>query len=176
MMENIAYLSIGSNIGNRLAAFHEALQLLDGNEWINVIGISSLYETEPVGYTDQDCFLNAVIKVSTSLSPEKLLQTCLNIEVKLGRKREIRWGPRTLDLDILLYNQENIETESLSVPHPRMQERAFVIVPLLELDPDIKLPNVNASLHDILNQIPDKEGVRLWKRKNGDGVFALFES
>ncbi|MFJ8259941.1 2-amino-4-hydroxy-6-hydroxymethyldihydropteridine diphosphokinase [Peribacillus asahii] len=175
-MKNIAYLSIGSNIGNRLATFHEALRLLDGNESMNIVGCSSLYETDPVGYTDQDCFLNAVIKIFTSLSPEELLQTCLNIETKLGRKREIRWGPRTLDLDILLYNQENIETESLSVPHPRMQERAFVIVPLLELDPDIKLPNVNASLNDILNQIPDKEGVRLWKRKNGDDVFGLFES
>lgn len=175
-MENIAYLSIGSNIGNRLATFHEALRLLDSNKLVKVVDSSSLYETDPVGYTDQDCFLNAVIKVFTSLSPEELLQTCLNIETKLGRKREIRWGPRTLDLDILLYNQENIETESLSVPHPRMQERAFVIVPLLELDPDIKLPNVNASLNDILNQIPDKEGVRLWKRKNGDDVFGLFES
>ncbi|MFJ8268458.1 2-amino-4-hydroxy-6-hydroxymethyldihydropteridine diphosphokinase [Peribacillus asahii] len=175
-MENIAYLSIGSNIGNRLATFHEALRLLDSNKLVKVVDSSSLYETDPVGYTDQDCFLNAVIKVFTSLSPEELLQTCLNIETELGRKREIRWGPRTLDLDILLYNQENIETESLSVPHPRMQERAFVIVPLLELDPDIKLPNVNASLNDILNQIPDKEGVRLWKRKNGDDVFGLFES
>ncbi|MFB5284844.1 2-amino-4-hydroxy-6-hydroxymethyldihydropteridine diphosphokinase [Peribacillus sp. Hz7] len=175
-MENIAYLSIGSNIGNRLATFHEALRLLDSNKLVKVVSSSSLYETDPVGYTDQDCFLNAVIKVFTSLSPEELLQTCLSIETKLGRKREIRWGPRTLDLDILLYNQENIETESLSVPHPRMQERAFVIVPLLELDPDIKLPNVNASLNDILNQIPDKEGVRLWKRKNGDDVFGLFES
>ena len=76
----------------------------------------------------------------------------------------------------MLYNQENIETESLIVPHPRMQERAFVIIPLMELDQDIKLPNVNAALDDILNQIPDKEGVRLWKQKNGDGVYALFES
>ena len=76
----------------------------------------------------------------------------------------------------MLYNQENIETESLIVPHPRMQERAFVIIPLMELDPDIKLPNVNAALDDILNQIPDKEGVRLWKQKNGEDVFGLFES
>ena len=100
----------------------------------------------------------------------------MSIEKELGRKREIRWGPRTLDLDILLYNQENIETESLIVPHPRMQERAFVIIPLMELDPNIKLPNVNAALDDLLNQIPDKEGVRLWKQKNGEDVFALFES
>ena len=99
---------------------------------------------------NQACFLNAVLKISTSLQSEELLQTCLFIESELGRKREIRWGPRTLDLDILLYNQENIETESLIVPHPRMQERAFVIIPLMELDPNIKLPNVNAALDDIL--------------------------
>ena len=149
---------------------------MDENDEIKIESISSIYETDPIGYTDQACFLNAVIKISTSLRPEKLLQACLYIENELGRKREIRWGPRTLDLDILLYNQENIETESLFVPHPRMHERAFVIIPLMELDPDIKLPNVNAPLDDILNQIPDKEGVRLWKQKNGDDVFALFES
>ncbi len=175
-MENIAYLSIGSNIGNRLETFQRALQLLDKNNEIRLEELSSIYETDPVGYTNQACFLNAVIKISTSLNPEELLQVCLFIESQLGRKREIRWGPRTLDLDILLYNQENIETESLIVPHPRMQERAFVIIPLMELDSGIKLPNVNAALDDILNQIPDKEGVRLWKQKNGDDVFAPFEN
>lgn len=163
-------------MGDRLETFQNALQLLDRNDNIRVESSSSIYETDPVGYTDQACFLNAVIKISTSLKPEELLQVCLHIENELGRKRKIRWGPRTLDLDILLYNQENIETESLFVPHPRMQERAFVIIPLMELDRDIKLPNVNATLDDILNQIPDKEGVRLWKQKNGDDVFALFES
>ena len=175
-MGNIAYLSIGSNIGNRLETFQRALQLLDEHTEISIEELSSIYETDPVGYTDQACFLNAVIKINTCLKPEELLQTCLFIESQLGRKREIRWGPRTLDLDILLYNQENIETESLIVPHPRMQERAFVMIPLMELDSGIKLPNVNAALDDILNQIPDKEGVRLWKRKNGDDVFALFEN
>lgn len=175
-MENIAYLSIGSNIGNRLETFQQAIQLLGENNKIRIEDLSSIYETDPVGYTNQACFLNAVIKITTSLKPEELLETCLFIESKLGRKREFRWGPRTLDLDILLYNQENIETESLIVPHPRMQERAFVIIPLMELNPSIKLPNVNTALDDILNQIPDKEGVRLWKQKNGDGVFALFES
>lgn len=163
-------------MGDRLESLRKAIQLLDKSDQIKVELVSSIYETDPIGYIDQACFLNAVIKISTSLQPEELLQACLRIELKLGRKREIRWGPRTLDLDILLYNQENIETESLLVPHPRMQERAFVIIPLMELDPDIKLPNVNASLDDIVEQIPDKEGVRLWKQKNGGDVFALFES
>ena len=175
-MENISYLSIGSNMGDRLKIFQKAIQLLGKDDRIKIETVSSIYETDPVGYTNQACFLNAVIKISTCLHAEELLQVCLSIEKELGRKREIHWGPRTLDLDILLYNQENIETESLIVPHPRMQERAFVIIPMMELDPNIKLPNVNVALDDILNQIPDKEGVRLWKQKNGEGVFALFES
>lgn len=175
-MENISFLSIGSNMGNRLNTFQTAFRLLDENEHIKLVSCSSLYETDPVGYTDQDCFLNAVFKVETDLKPEELLRTCLQIEQELGRKRDIRWGPRTLDLDILLYNHENVETEILSIPHPRMHERAFVIIPLMELETDINLPKMNTSLSDLLDKIPDKEGVRLWKLKNGEGVFALFES
>ncbi|RFU62666.1 2-amino-4-hydroxy-6-hydroxymethyldihydropteridine diphosphokinase [Peribacillus glennii] len=175
-MENIAYVSIGSNIGDRVNFFKKAIELLHRDKGIQVIDISSLYETDPVGYTEQGIFLNAVLKIATAYGPEKLLDKCLEIEQELGRKREIRWGPRTLDLDILLYNQENIETENLSVPHPRMLERAFVIIPLLELDPDIKLPKMDTTLNDVLKEIKDKEGVRLWKRKNGEDAFALFES
>ncbi|KWW12431.1 MULTISPECIES: 2-amino-4-hydroxy-6-hydroxymethyldihydropteridine diphosphokinase [Peribacillus] len=175
-MVNIAYLSIGSNLGDRLDIFRKAFQLLTENPHIMLVATSSFYETDPVGYADQDCFLNAVLKVETDLHPEELLHVCMQIEQTLGRKREIRWGPRTLDLDILLYNHENIETEILSVPHPRMHERAFVIVPLMEVDPDIRLPHMHAPLSDLLEQIPDKEGVRLWKVKNGEGAFALFES
>jgi 2-amino-4-hydroxy-6-hydroxymethyldihydropteridine diphosphokinase len=175
-VRNIAYLSIGSNLGDRLETFRKAFQLLSESPHIKLVSCSSLYETDPIGYEDQDCFLNAVLKVKTDLEPEQLLHACMKIEQDLGRKREIRWGPRTLDLDILLYNHENIETEILSVPHPRMHERAFVIVPLMEVDPDISLPQMHAPLSDLLEQISDKEGVRLWKVKNGEGVFALFES
>lgn len=163
-------------MGNRLDTFQTAFRLLDENEHIKLVSCSSLYETDPVGYRDQDCFLNAVFKVETDLKPEELLRTCMQIEQELGRKRDIRWGPRTLDLDILLYNHENVETEILSIPHPRMHERAFVIIPLMELETDINLPKMNTSLSDLLDKIPDKEGVRLWKLKNGEGVFALFES
>lgn len=175
-MENIAYLSIGSNMGNRLETFQSAIQLLDSEQEISVLDSSSIYETDPVGYTNQACFLNAVLKISTSFKPEELLQVCLRIEAELGRKREIHWGPRTLDLDILLYNQENIETESLIVPHPRMFERAFVMIPLMELEDQIQLPYSTTSLEDILSQISDKEGVRMWKQKNGDEIFSLFKS
>lgn len=175
-MRNLAYLSLGSNMGERLFYMREATRLLDNHPECKVSGISSLYETAPVGYTEQEDFLNAVLQINTSLQPEELLNLCQEIEQELGRKRIIRWGPRTLDIDILLFNHENIETERLSVPHPRMLERAFVIVPLLELDPDITLPTTDTPLLVILDNSQDKEGVRLWKQKNGEDVFVLFES
>ncbi|MGM0904576.1 MAG: 2-amino-4-hydroxy-6-hydroxymethyldihydropteridine diphosphokinase [Bacillota bacterium] len=170
-MENTAFIAIGSNIGDRWHCMREGIKQINAHNKINVVNVSSVYETDPVGYTDQDLFLNMVIQVNTALGPYELLDELLLIEEKLGRKREIKWGPRTLDLDILLYNQENIKSEKLIVPHPRMQERAFVMVPLLEIDSHIKLPGI--VLDDCF---PDKEGVRIWKRKNGEDVFALFGS
>ncbi|EZP74890.1 2-amino-4-hydroxy-6-hydroxymethyldihydropteridine pyrophosphokinase [Parageobacillus genomosp. 1] len=175
-MENYAYIALGSNIENRLYYLREAVKALDNHEQISVIAASSIYETEPVGYINQDKFLNMVIKITTALSPFALLEVTQKIEQKFGRKREIRWGPRTLDLDILLYNHENIETEQLIIPHPRMTERAFVMIPLLEVNHDIHIPNVSQYLKDLIDRLPDKEGVRVWKQKNGEDVFALFES
>ncbi len=175
-MENKAYIALGSNMGDRFGYLTQAIILLEGDEKISVVNTSSIYETDPVGYTDQDQFLNMAIEVETSLSAVELLDTCLDIELKLGRKREIKWGPRTLDLDILLYNHENIETEKLTIPHPRMSERAFVMLPLLEMDPHITLPTTGELLANDLLSIPDREGVRIWKQKNGEDVFALIES
>lgn len=175
-MENCAYIALGSNIGNRLYYLREAVKALDSHEQISVIATSSIYETEPVGYINQDKFLNMVIKITTVLSPLALLEVTQKIEQRFGRKREIRWGPRTLDLDILLYNHENIETEQLIIPHPRMTERAFVMIPLLELNHHIHIPNVSQCLEDLIDQLPDREGVHVWKQKNGEDVFALFES
>ncbi|WP_075979849.1 2-amino-4-hydroxy-6-hydroxymethyldihydropteridine diphosphokinase [Bacillus massilinigeriensis] len=173
-MINQAYIALGSNIGDRYENLRQAINELATNNEIHLENTSSIYETDPVGYEDQDQFLNMVIKVNTSLKPMELLMVCQEIEKKLGRKREIHWGPRTIDLDILLYNQENIEAENLMIPHPRMTERAFVIIPLLEIDPDIYVPKMNQSLQYYLNVIPAKEGVRIWKQKNGEDVFALF--
>ncbi|WP_409290949.1 2-amino-4-hydroxy-6-hydroxymethyldihydropteridine diphosphokinase [Peribacillus sp. SCS-37] len=175
-MNHTAYLSLGSNIKDRLEHLTSAVRSLAGDPSVRVAKVSSIYETDPVGYTGQDCFLNIAVEVKTFLSPAELLEKCQSIERELGRKRVIRWGPRTIDLDILLYNHENIETESLSVPHPRMHERAFVLVPLLELNPSLKDPVSQTLLADFLEAIPDKEGVRLWKQKSGADVFAPFES
>ncbi|ABS20444.1 2-amino-4-hydroxy-6-hydroxymethyldihydropteridine diphosphokinase [Bacillus cytotoxicus] len=171
-MKNTVYIALGSNIGDRYTYLTQAVDLLDKNSNVQVEDVSSVYETDPVGYTDQNRFLNIVIKISTNLLPQELLTVTQKIENELGRKREIRWGPRTIDLDILLYNQDNIETENLIVPHPRMFERAFVIVPLLEINQDIE-QNISRSQ---VEEMKRREGVTVWKQKNGEDAFVLFGS
>lgn len=173
-MRNIAYIALGTNIGKRDQHLHQAISFLKEEQNIKLVMTSSVYETDPVGYTDQDPFFNMVIKVETTLLPLELLAICQKIEQKLGRRREIRWGPRTIDLDILLYNKENIESENLIVPHPRMTERGFVLIPLLEISPNINFPDTAQPLKSYLDNLPDKEGVRIWRRKNGEDVFAPF--
>ncbi|KAB7663140.1 2-amino-4-hydroxy-6-hydroxymethyldihydropteridine diphosphokinase [Bacillus sp. B1-b2] len=176
-MNNVAYLSLGSNIGERHRFLEEAVKLVDSHLNVKVVNVSSIYETDPVGYEEQDLFLNIVIKVVTSLNAFDLLALCQEVELELGRKRIIRWGPRTIDLDILLYNQDNIESEKLYIPHPRMEERLFVLIPLLEIAPNLSLPNRSISLKEYIELLHDKEGVRVWKQqKNGEDVFGLFEN
>jgi 2-amino-4-hydroxy-6-hydroxymethyldihydropteridine diphosphokinase len=163
-------------MGDRYKNLVEAVHLLKEEKGITLVKSSSIYETVPVGYTEQDDFLNMVISIRTTLTPYELLEVCLRIEKDLGRKREIKWGPRIIDLDILLYNQENIEAENLIVPHPRMHERAFVMAPLLEIDSSITLANQEKSFKDYFIMNAEKEGIRIWKQKNGEDVFALFEN
>ncbi|MCM3768442.1 2-amino-4-hydroxy-6-hydroxymethyldihydropteridine diphosphokinase [Neobacillus niacini] len=175
-MENTALIAIGSNIGNRYDNMMNAIKILTGTPNIRLVKCSSIYETDPVGYEEQDLFLNMVIEVNTALNAMELLDRCLETELDLGRKREIRWGPRTIDLDILTFNQENIETEKLIVPHPRMLERAFVMIPLHEIKSDLRISAMEKPLDALINELPDKEGVRIWKRRNGEDVFAPIES
>ena len=157
---NDSFLSLGSNMGNRLDMLKQAVQLLMHHPSVRVAAISSLYETDPVGVTDQDPFLNMVVRLDTELNALALLDACQEIERKLNRERLIRWGPRTIDLDILLYNQEDIKTERLVVPHPRMHERAFVLIPLLEIHPSL------TGFEELQPQ-----GVRLWKTYNSVEEF-----
>ncbi|WP_053216909.1 2-amino-4-hydroxy-6-hydroxymethyldihydropteridine diphosphokinase [Virgibacillus senegalensis] len=167
---NVAYIGAGSNIPPRATFLTEAIEALDSHRQITVTKISSIYETLPVGYTDQDKFLNMAVEINTTLSPRELLEYCLAIEAGKGRKRDVRWGPRTLDLDILLYNQENIKTEQLIVPHPRMHERAFVLIPLQDLNPAVNIPTQNKSVTEILGELPttEKKGVTKWLGTNGE--------
>ena len=115
-----AYLGLGSNIGDRKQQLLKAIDLIGNIKGIKVTKQSSIYETAPIGYTDQPNFLNLCLEIETELSPQQLLKHCLDIEQQLHRVREIRWGPRTLDIDILLYSDDIIETDNLSVPHPRI--------------------------------------------------------
>jgi 2-amino-4-hydroxy-6-hydroxymethyldihydropteridine diphosphokinase len=163
---NTAYISIGSNIGDRLHHLAEAIRALHSHQQIEVVKVSSIYETAPVGYTEQADFLNLVLRVETSLDPYELLAACQDIENGLGRVREIRWGPRTVDLDILLFNNDNIEAENLLVPHPRMGERAFVLVPLLEIAPTIGHPVTGIPF---AKDVPVDDSVVLWKKIEGVG-------
>ena len=145
-----AYLGLGSNIGDRKQQLLKAIDLIGNIKGIKVTKQSSIYETAPIGYTDQPNFLTLCLEIETELSPQQLLKHCLDIEQQLHRVREIRWGPRTLDIDILLYSDNIIETDNLSIPHPRMQERAFVLIPLNDIASDKKDPRLNQKIHDLV--------------------------
>ena len=134
-----AFLGLGSNLGDRLAHLARAVRLLAARG-IPVVRSSRVYETEPVGGPEQPDYLNAVVEVNAEGSARELLDTCLEIERELGRVRDERWGPRVIDIDVLTFGDEEISEPGLEVPHPRMHERGFVLVPLLELDADPPLP------------------------------------
>ena len=134
-----AYLGLGANLGDRLESLRRAVALL-GERGVRVLRSSRVYETDPVGGPDQPDFLNAVVEVEASGSARELLEVCLAVEEEMGRVREERWGPRAIDLDVLTFGDEEHDEPGLQVPHPRMHERAFVLVPLLELEADPMLP------------------------------------
>jgi 2-amino-4-hydroxy-6-hydroxymethyldihydropteridine diphosphokinase len=136
-----AFLSLGSNLGDRAATLDAALRALEAPADVRILRRSSLYETAPVGKTDQPEFYNLVVEVETSLTPEMLLDRCQEVERALGRVRTERWGPRTVDVDVLLYDRLSVNTERLVVPHPEMLRRRFVLEPLLEIAPDAALPD-----------------------------------
>ena len=136
-----AYLALGSNLGDRLATLQRAVDALCAVPGIVVTRSSRVWETEPMGGPEQGAFLNAVIELETTLDPLELLAAANRVEAQLGRTREIRWGPRTIDIDILLIDGRTVDEPTLTVPHPRMHERAFVLMPLLELLPDPVLPD-----------------------------------
>jgi 2-amino-4-hydroxy-6-hydroxymethyldihydropteridine diphosphokinase len=138
-----AYVGLGANLGDREGTLRRAVELLAAEPGIEVVAVSSFRETEPVGYVDQPAFLNGACAVETDLSPRDLLDRLLAVERVLGRERGTgpRWGPRTIDLDLLLYGQETVEEPGLTVPHPRLAERSFALEPLVELEPGLRLPD-----------------------------------
>lgn len=145
-----AYIGIGSNVGDRAAFCRKAVDALRSAPAIEVTAASSLYETAPVGGPPQRSFVNVVVRVETELEPRGLLETCKDIEHRLGREpSDIRWGPRVADLDILLYGAEKVSEPDLEIPHPRLKERRFVLVPLLEIDPDATDPWETPLAHSL---------------------------
>ena len=155
----IVYLSLGSNVGDRATNLHAAIAALTP-AGVRVDRVSSIYETEPVDYQDQPWFLNCVVEAETDMQPHPLLQALRAIESQMGSKKEFAKGPRKIDLYILLYGSETIDTPELQIPHPRMLLRRFVLAPLAELVPTLKHPTWNATAAQLLALSSDKSVVR----------------
>ncbi|NMB96724.1 MAG: 2-amino-4-hydroxy-6-hydroxymethyldihydropteridine diphosphokinase [Clostridiaceae bacterium] len=160
-MEVEAYIALGSNMGNRLENIKSAIKAVGEIENIRVIKLSKVYETAPVGYVKQGKFLNMVIKIKTCLSPWALLENFQNIEIMLKRKRLIHWGPRTIDLDILTYDDLVLSHPKLIIPHPEMLKRAFVLIPLRDIDPNIRFNGMEIDYY--INNCSDRHTVILYK-------------
>ncbi len=158
---NAAYIALGSNVGQREQTLMSAVRKLDALAGTKIVRLSNIYETEPVGYVEQPAFLNMVAALETALDPYALFAEMCRIEQEAGRVRVERWGPRTLDLDLLLYNELELNDPELMIPHPRMQERQFVLVPLLDV-----WPEANSRWHQnlkSLQKVEGKDGIKLWK-------------
>lgn len=155
-----AYIGLGSNLGDRMATLRTAVLRLETLG--RIAGISSLYETEPIGYLEQPPFLNAVVALDTELAPGELLSALLRIERDLGRKRSFPNAPRTLDLDLLLVDDLVLDIPELTLPHPRLHERAFVLVPLAELAPEMVHPGSGQTVRDLVRPLRLAAGVEVY--------------
>jgi len=157
----IAYLCLGSNLGDREENLRQALTLLSVK--VNLEEVSSVYETEPVGYKEQPLFLNLVCRITTNLPPDELLHFAKDIETRMGRVSSGQVNsPRPIDIDILFYDNKIMETQDLTIPHPRLKDRAFVLIPLNEIAPDLVHPKLGKSIARLADAVKGQKGVRKW--------------
>lgn len=168
MKTQTAYIALGSNIEPKLDYLQQAIEKLDAHDSVTVTQESSVYDTAPVGYLDQDNFLNMVVKVETTLESMDLLDLCQEIEENLKRVRQFKDGPRTIDLDIILYSDEIIENDRLQVPHPRMHTRGFVLFPLVEIGDQVVIPQHGQTAENLRDSLPqaEKDDVKILGKLN----------
>lgn len=159
-MQSTIHIGLGGNLGDRVAFITRAVDRLAEQDEIVLEEISSLYETEPVGEANQPWFVNAVLRAGTTLRPEALLARLHEIESSMGRERTVKWGARVIDLDLLLHGQQTVDGPDLSLPHPRMHLRRFVLVPMVEIDPLIHHPRIGRPMRELLDECVDAHGVR----------------
>lgn len=157
-MTNLVYLSLGSNIGDREAALRNAITRLQTNR--RIVAVSSFYETQPVEFTEQAWFLNCAVALETTEAPEELMAAILTLEQKMGRARIQPKGPRIIDIDILLWNEAVADSPALTIPHPAMHNRRFVLAPLVEIAPDAVHPALNKTIQELLNTLPEGQMIR----------------
>ena len=158
-MGHIAYIGIGSNIGDKIHQCEKAILEILKIDRHKLLAKSSFYKTKPIGYTDQDWFVNGVIKIETDLEAFDLLRALKDIESYLGRRETFQWGPREIDLDILFFDDQEIHWGELQIPHPRLHERQFVLMPIVEIDRNFLHPILKKTLGELLENLRDDQGV-----------------
>ncbi len=159
MSETVAYLGLGTNLEDREANLGKAVELLSAESGLRLLRCSRIYETEPWGVADQPAFLNSVAEVATTLGPERLLDVCKAVEDRMGRRPGIRWGPRLIDVDILLYGNLVVRLPHLEIPHPRLHLRAFALVPLAELAATAVHPAMAKTIGELAGAVEGSQGV-----------------
>jgi 2-amino-4-hydroxy-6-hydroxymethyldihydropteridine diphosphokinase len=158
-MGHTAYIGIGSNIGDKVHQCELAISEILKVDRHKLLAKSSLFKSKPIGYTSQDWFVNGVIKIETEMEPLDLFRVLRTIELKLGRTQTFRWGPRSIDIDILFFDDKEVRTQELQIPHPRLHERQFVLIPLVEIDRDLLHPILKKTIGKLLEETKEDQGV-----------------